>query len=496
MVNEVVDVSDDSGLMLAAEECPPDDFEKYHSFTRYERNIIQRIIAHGPVLLRGGRGTGKSALLIESFLLMKRDYADSVLPIYISLRHLPLLQSVGAEYQAHLCRILSAEINKEFRRRQLGGFPLTKDVGALLQALEGNARQMKRRFVLLFDDAAHIGRERPLEDFFDIFRTISTSRISCKASIYPGVTKFGVRFDVFNDATVIDISRDERKDNFHEIFVEIASRRFPHIAQKVAASRSLDEESFGTIMGRAVTGNLRSFVFACNTMSEFSAIGYPEITKCMLELSSNYFWPLLDEVAPKLGSYEVFVEPAREVAHLIFSACAKKGVTYCLVHRDIMQKLSKIFEMLEYAGFISKREASRAMKSGGRGVVYSVNLCNLLEMTSGRRLTADLASQWTKTTDDPYELRYTNAALSQINIPTISEEKDLAILTKPISFLKKSNAYPYGLTDDKIYRLEFAGFITIKDVVEADDDAILAIYKVGKVHLKRIRDVVFQAVWM
>ena len=48
----------------------------------------------------------------------------------------------------------------------------------------------------MFDDAAHIGREKPLEVFFDLFRTLSSSLTSCKASIYPGVTKFGVRFDV------------------------------------------------------------------------------------------------------------------------------------------------------------------------------------------------------------------------------------------------------------------------------------------------------------
>jgi len=179
--------------------------------------------------------------------------------------------------------------------------------------LETNARQLDKRIVLLFDDAAHIGRERPLIEFFDIFRTISTSRISCKASIYPGVTKFGVRFDVFNDATVIDIARDERKDNFQEIFVEITNKRFPDLATKIRNSRSVSIEEYGRIMGRAVTGNLRSFVYACNSMQEFAAVTYPELTKCLLDLSSNYFWPLLEEVAPKLGTYEVLVEPAQEM---------------------------------------------------------------------------------------------------------------------------------------------------------------------------------------
>src|SRR5829696_5203015 len=102
----VEDVSDDSSLLLAAEECPREDFERYHTFTRYERSIINRLTAHGPVLLRGGRGSGKSALLIESYLHMKRSYADSIIPVYISLRHLPLLRAEGPEYIALFCRIL------------------------------------------------------------------------------------------------------------------------------------------------------------------------------------------------------------------------------------------------------------------------------------------------------------------------------------------------------------------------------------------------------
>ncbi|WLB53904.1 hypothetical protein [Bradyrhizobium japonicum] len=487
---------EESGLLLAAEECPREEFGDYHSFTRYERTIIQRIMAHGPVLLRGGRGSGKSALLIESYLEMKRSYSSTIVPIYISLRHLPLLRFEGVEYEAHFCRILAGEINKEFRRVGAASFPITRDVGALLQALEANAREMQKRIVLLFDDAAHIGRERPLEDFFDIFRTISTSRISCKASIYPGVTKFGVRFDVFNDATVIDISRDERRDNFHEIFVEILIKRFPQVYRKISSSRSIAVTDFCRLMGRAVTGNLRSFVFACNSMNEFEALGYPELTKCFLSLSGNYFWPLLEEVAPKLGSYEVLVQPAQEIAHIIFSACARRRVSYVLVHRDIMQRQLKIYEILEYAGFVSKKEASRAMKSGGRGVIFSVNLCNLLEMTPGRRLTSELAQNWIDGTDEPFELRDTNSDYSRIEVPVPGVEQDLAILGKPIATLTKSNAYPYGLTEDKVGRLEGAGLDTILAVAEAPDEVILGIYGVGQANLRRIRDVVHQAIWM
>ena len=101
----------DAGLILAAEECPLDKFEGYHSFSQYDDVIVRKLSAHGPVLLRGGRGSGKSALLIESHLRMREG--GSVFSIYMSLRYLPLLQLDGPEYVAYFCSILSKAIVDE-----------------------------------------------------------------------------------------------------------------------------------------------------------------------------------------------------------------------------------------------------------------------------------------------------------------------------------------------------------------------------------------------
>ena len=74
----------DAGLILAAEECPPDEFERYHSFSSHDELIIRKLSAHGPVLVRGGRGSGKSALLIEASRRMKTS------PSAVSYTHLTL----------------------------------------------------------------------------------------------------------------------------------------------------------------------------------------------------------------------------------------------------------------------------------------------------------------------------------------------------------------------------------------------------------------------
>jgi hypothetical protein len=155
-------------LILAAEECPPESFEQYHSFSSYDDLIIRRLSAHGPVLLRGGRGSGKSALLIEAYRRMQGG--GNAFPVYMSLRYLPLLQSDGEEYIEHFCQLLSKAIQKELAARKFDrDFGVVGDQASLQLKLTALAQSISRRIVLLFDDAAHIGREKPLEVFLICF---------------------------------------------------------------------------------------------------------------------------------------------------------------------------------------------------------------------------------------------------------------------------------------------------------------------------------------
>ena len=85
-------------LILACEDFSQEDFERYHCFYKYEEHIIVQLLAHGPVLLKGGRGAGKSALLREADRRLKKK-ESSACGIYLSLRHLPLLRSQGKQYE-------------------------------------------------------------------------------------------------------------------------------------------------------------------------------------------------------------------------------------------------------------------------------------------------------------------------------------------------------------------------------------------------------------
>ena len=493
----------DATLILAAEECPPDKFSSVHHFSEHDNVILRKLIAHGPVLIRGGRGAGKSALLIEAHRRMRE--MPQLLGVYVSLRYLPLLKSDGEEYVAHFCNWLSRAVIDAITESGLDfQFQTARNQTQLIDEIARLGRTIDRRIVLLFDDAAHIGREAPLTIFFDLFRTLSTSLVSCKASIYPGVTRFGVRFDVYNDSTVVDVSRSQVGQVSDQFFFSVIQARYPKLTSPDQFSERISPLEFASLVGRAVVGNMRAFVYACTRFNEKDKIGLPDIVECLLDMSSNYYWPLMEEVAPKLGIYEPMIQPSQEVAEALVENAIRPvrlgtrttAQDRVIVHRSLVQQLAKPFEILEYLGFVAKREASRALKSGGRGSVYALNLCNLLEKIPGRRITLENVGEWTRGEPDPSEIHSSGSTLTEIKMPAIAEGQDLSILNREISVLAQSRAYPYGLTQNKISRLTEAGLAIVGELAAASDEDLLDLDTIGPVALARIRNVVNQAIWM
>lgn len=486
-----------NALILAAEDCAPEQFEQLHSFSAYEERILRSLIAHGPVLLRGGRGSGKSALLIEAS--RRLAHHDHAIGLYVTLRHLPLLRSEGAEYERIFCKLVSEHTQHQLTQAGLvdGPPPYCGDTGALREWLRNLAMRYQRRIVLIFDDAAHIGRETALTEFFDIFRMLSCDLVACKAAIYPGVTKFGVRFDVFNDATVLDLARDERSAAFKDFFEDVLVKRYPRLADRLTSQKGLTRSDIAGFLGRTVVGNMRAFIFACRWLEPEQPLGLTELRAVLIKLAEDYYWPLLDEIEPKLGPYAPLIDPARQVAETLFEFAGQKTPPppSVVVHRELVQRLAKVLEILEYAGFLSRREVSRALKSGGRGPRYSLNLALLLEQSRNAQLTHDLMAVWLNPQSDYAEIHVKGEQL-QITLPALDPHQALGILSAPLVILCKSKAYPYGLTPQKYESLLGAALDTVGKLADAEDDEIVSIEGIGDKTLSRIRNIVGQAIWM
>lgn len=498
-------------LALAAEDFSDQDFENYHTFTEYEDRIILKLIAHGPVLLRGGRGIGKSTLFKEAYYRINRTLSikEKVMGIYVSCRSLPLLRSTGLEYERILCEFLINHVNKYLINIGKNEWLLSssEDVAEVQKQLSELADNAKKRIVLFFDDVAHIGREASLKEFFDVFRTLSSNQISCKATIYPGVTAFGDRFDLLNDAVVIDIARTEIASSFAVFFTEIMKKRYSTLVSSVEFSRVLQLEDVAAFLGRAVMGNVRAFIYACNYLFERfgkEGITIPNLDETMKFLNNDYYWPLFEELQPKLGPYELLVEPSKEVADILFKFVAESltktdyGAS-CLIHREHIERLKKVFEILEYIGFISKRETSRALKSGGRGPRYAINICILMEHISPYRLTIDLYNRLLMTEKEFSQIfknGETANELLKIKMPEKISDKEMGILEMPIERLEKSKVYPYGLTSYRLSILKESGINTIGELVSVDREKISGLHDIGSYWMGRIENIVAQAIWM
>ncbi|MBM7355458.1 helix-hairpin-helix domain-containing protein [Lelliottia amnigena] len=485
-------------LVLAAEDFPDAEFESNHFFTAHDQRCIARLRAHGPVLLKGARGSGKSALMIEAVSKMyPKNSQSNAIGIYLSLRHLGLLRSQGRKYEELLCKLITSSVNKTLGEGTIEGE--INEISILQDILSEIASQQGKRIVLMFDDAAHIGREASLNDFFDIFRTLSNSIISCKASIYPGVTKFGTRFDVYNDATVIDLTRNEQSDDFCKTFMEIIDKRFNRLFRKISASSDIGAEKLTIFLARSVLGNMRSFLFACQALTEQSQhsnkITITNISEAYKNLASNYYWPLIEEIEPKLGAYQPMVGISLKIAETLFSKAADKQQRTVIILREINQNLLKPLEILEYTGFISRREVSRSMKSRGRGTRYALNICNLAENLDGSRITLSLLEDWISNNDDSVEF-HRGSELNSITLPEMNLDADLDILNRPIDKLSKSKAYPYGITPSKLDILKENNINTVEDLAQATDEQLLALEGLGDRTLNRLRSVIHQAIWM
>lgn len=482
-------------LVLACEDFSQEDFEKYHCFYKYEENIISQLMAHGPVLLKGGRGTGKSALLMEAYRRLQSS--TSACGIYLSLRHLKLLRTQGENYEKEFLRILIDAINSESSKKYDYEFASELDVYEVHNEIIKFSEYIGKRIVLFFDDAAHIGRETGLEEFFDIFRTLSSSAVSCKAAIYPGVTKFGTRFDVYNDAKVIDISRRYGQTEFKEFFYEVMKLRYWNKIEESKYFNSISAEEVAEFLGIAVLGNVRSFIKGCSMLFEDEKkINYIKLSEVLLGLSSDFFWPMIDEIRYKIGVYEPLMDSCIEIAEIIYKECGEKRATTFIMHRNLVNKYAKPLEILEYAGFISKREASRGMKQGGRGTRYAINLCNALEKVPGTRLTKELYQEWLKPKVEDVQFAANSSLFMEVKLPQIDISRNLEILDFDIEKLKKSKVFPYGLTEDKIQRLKQNGYITVGQLAEATEMQLQEIYKIGQKTIGRIKSVVDQAIWM
>lgn len=231
-------------------------------------NVVRELLVPGAKLIVGPRGCGKTHLMryawayslqksenpfcvyvsfnryyrLEPLLKSKANALDLFHGWMICLCYLGIYESITA----HLNRALeldpddlwvgySKDVLEGIVARLERGAALPADYEEIFETL--SLQQLKstidrltdvlrrKRCIILLDDAALTLAPEYLPDFFDFFRTLKSSTISPKASVYPGTTEYGPRFHVVHEADEVAAWFSVDSPNYLKLMESIGSKR-------------------------------------------------------------------------------------------------------------------------------------------------------------------------------------------------------------------------------------------------------------------------------
>ena len=133
-------------------------------------------------------------------------------------------------------------------------------LSATINIIENLVLRSKRsRSILLLDDAALTLTPEYMIEFFEVFQSLKTRKISPKASVYPGTTEYGPRFHVGHDAEAIPAWLSVEDLTYNEFMDSLVNIRFSE-ANKISKSilELFKYASFG--IPRAFIFLIRSFL--------------------------------------------------------------------------------------------------------------------------------------------------------------------------------------------------------------------------------------------
>lgn len=277
--------------------------------SEYFDNIQKKLVGTGAKLLIGPRGTGKTHQMLAAHYKCLEDKAKPV-SLYISFNryyHLePLLSRAPNAIKVFntwvLCKIILAIHNfcqhlkldsdlvldpNQFNKKKLNDFIGQAEKGfyrfedeELISSLNVSFVQSlieklitvsgRKRAVIFLDDAALTLTPDYLVEFFEVFVSLKSMRISPKASVYPGTTEYGTKFHLGHDAEKIEcwINVSENMSAYSDFMDDLIERRLKSYVENIDSDivELLKFASFG--IPRAFLFLIRSFEQSTKTTKQ------------------------------------------------------------------------------------------------------------------------------------------------------------------------------------------------------------------------------------
>jgi len=333
------DVNLDEGLEYRADHMTLDELERITAETKFYSGVVNKLLARGSKLIIGPRGVGKTHHMRIAY---KQSLGSPTkpLPIYVSfskyLRLEPLRNSTSIAIQYFHCWVLAKvllglkdtlelligykqELIEEIEWKDISLFcdQIEKQqirdwqnillekisVKMVSSFIEQMLDETKRKHaILLCDDAALVLTKDYMIEFFEIFRSLKSSKISPKASIYPN-TEFGPRFHLGQDAEGISCWPNINDDEYELLFEEIYNKRY---------KGELKDDIKKCFM-YAAFGVPRAFINLVNQFNFSTATGIQSKVNHVIAEQSDSLMQEFNTLATKQPQYKNYVQAGFEI---------------------------------------------------------------------------------------------------------------------------------------------------------------------------------------
>ena len=387
------------------------DLEDWTQITPSGRKALAKLKSPGAKLLTGPRGSGKSTLLRAAFFDLLEG--DSVLPVYVnyarSLALEPLFHhnaNALALFRQWVLMKIVVGVSETYdelgvkKPKSLETFleeandyinllgvgqeppPLSRPLSPahLIKLLEGWATDLRRkRVVLLLDDAAHAFSQQQQREFFELFRELRSARLAAKAAVYPGITSYSPNFHVGHEAELVEAWHRPDADDYLDTMHALLRRRLPATLLRTLEGREelvdyLALASFGLPRGFLVM--VRQALGVEEDEPDTEAASTTPTKRLADQAIAGYTQSVRDvfrDLADKMPRYRRFVAVGSELERAIVRALSRfnakrdgdaKAVVIAIAE-PMEHELTRVLEMLEYAGIVRK---NAAVSRGEKGV--------------------------------------------------------------------------------------------------------------------------------
>ena len=529
-------------FIIRTEELSNEQIKELYVPTPNDNKILEQLKSQSPVLLVGSRGVGKSFLCkISQIDLLDNFETEKIFPVFITFRSVSLIQS-GNSKQFELwmlnrictsiirelkkagiingtkwkfgnisgektsnCQSLETlmEINKKFENTWKNPGEIVEascipTIDEFMDIVEDICIDLEiKRIVCYIDEAAHIFIPEQQRQFFTLFREIRSQYIKCNASIYPGVTCFGDRFEPMHDAVVVNMCRDIREALYVENMKEMVRRQIKD--SDLLKTMMINGENF-TILAYAAGGNPRLLLRSIEKINSFSS---NMINSVFREFYREEVWMEQSGLAEKYPGNSIFIDWGRKFIEEIvipelkdkndrFLALNKGTTAYFWIHRNSPQAVKEALRILEYTGVIKQQAIGIKATNAEIGTRYEVNLgCLLAFEAKPQQRAMDIISNLSLARMSEYGANSKNyndllVAVPKFNEPNMSEclKKQLG---KSVEVLELT---PWQ--KNKLIKLDIK---TIGELLLSTESKLMQAYYVGEVKARQMKNAAMAAVF-